>query len=235
MPGDEGSQFKEDFMGKARILKGACIGFVVIFAILGVVVGGLLIFSRSLAGTAPPPLQLSQINSAGQKPNGPSPDGVWVVEDGSLAGFRVGVGLNSTIVGRTSAITGSLVFSQNEISSGSFQIDLRRLTIGGKQNASFFQLLETGKYPSATITLIQPVVFQTIPTDGQAISFQAPVSLAAHGITSTVTLTVMARDTGSVLEAAGSAPLLASDWKVKSPFAVHNDATIEFFLVLRRK
>ena len=222
-------------MGKARILKAIGIGLVIIFAIIIVSVGGLLAFSSSLAGSAPPPLQLVQLNSTPQNTSTPSSDGTWVTGDGSLAGFRVGVGQRSTIVGRTTAVAGSLVILHNEVSSGSFQIDLNQMTIGEKQNPSFFKLLETGKYPSATITITQPIVLQTIPTDGQIISFTAPVSLEIHGITHTATLTVTARDNGFMLEAAGSASLLDSDWNVKSPFAVHDDALIEFLLFLQKK
>jgi polyisoprenoid-binding protein YceI len=91
-----------------------------------------------------------------------------------MAGFRVGVGQRSTIVGRTSAVTGALVISHNEISSGSFQVDLSNITIDGKQNASFFELLETSKYPKATLTLAQPIVLPSISTNGQTISRNHP-------------------------------------------------------------
>ena len=222
-------------MGKTRIFKGACIGLVIVFVLI---VGGLLAFSGSFVGPVPPLLQLPPLSSSSQNAGTASPNGTWVAGAGSLAGFRVGETFlvqSSTIVGRTNGVTGSLVISNNQISSGSFQVDLSQVTFGGKQNASFFKLLETSQYPSATITLTQPVVFQTIPTNGQTISFKAPVSLAIHGITHMVTLTGTARENGSTLEVAGSAPLLASDWNVASPYAVHNDALIEFLLVLHSK
>ena len=59
---------------------------------------------------------------------------------------------SGTIVGRTSAMTGSLVISDNTISSGSIQVDLSKLTIGDKQNSSFLKILDTNSYPSATLT-----------------------------------------------------------------------------------
>jgi polyisoprenoid-binding protein YceI len=217
-----------------RIVKWTIIGLVTAFVIL---VAGLFIFSGSLVGPAPAPLQLPQLSTATKSASAASPDGTWIAGDGSLAGFRVQESFlvqSGTIVGRTSAVTGSLVISHNEISSGSFQVDLSKLTIGGKQNASFFQILETSKYPDATITLTKPIVFNSIPTNGQTISSTATVSLAMHGITHAVTLTVMARSNGSVLEATGSVPILASDWSIKSPFGIHNNDLIEFLVVLRR-
>lgn len=217
-----------------RIVKWTIIGLVAAFVILVV---GLFLFSGSLVGPAPAPLQLQPLSPATTSSGTAPPDGTWRTEDGSVAGFRVPESFlvqSGTIVGRTSAVTGSLVIAHHEISSGAFQVDLSKLTIGGKQNASFFQMLDTSKYSDATITLTQPIVFPSIPTDGQTISSQATVLLAMHGITHAVTFTVMARSNGSVLEATGSAPVLASDWRIKSPFGVHNNALIEFLIVLRR-
>lgn len=157
--------------------------------------------------------------------------------DGSLAGFRVPESLltqSGTIVGRTSAVTGSLVIARSEIASGSFQVDLSKVTIGGKPNASFFQMLETSQYPDATLTLTQPIIFTSIPTNGQTISSKATASLAMRGITHTLTFTITARYNGSALEAVGTASSLASDWSVKSPFGIHNDGVIEFLVMLHR-
>ena len=217
-----------------RIVTWTSIGLVTAVVI---VVAGLFIFSGSIVGPAPAPLQLPQLSTATQSVSTASPDGTWRAGDGSVAGFRVPEAFlvqSGTIVGRTSAMTGSLVISHNEISSGSFPVDLSKLTIGGKPNASFFQLLETSKYPDATLTLTKPIVFTSIPTNGQTISSQATVSLAMHGITHAVTFPVLARYNGSVLEATGSIPFLASDWSMKSPFGIQNTDVIEFLVVLRR-
>ncbi len=217
-----------------RIVKWTIIGLI---TALVIVVAGLFLFSGSIVSPAPAPLQLPPLSPAMMSASTASPDGNWRAGDGSVAGFRVLESFlvqSGTIVGRTSVVTGSLVISHNKISSGSFQVDLSKLTIGGKQNASFFKLLETSKYPDATLTLTQPIVFPSLPTNGQAISSQATVSLAMHGITHAVTFPVMACSNGSVLEATGSAPVLASDWGIQSPFAVHNNALIEFLVVLRR-
>jgi polyisoprenoid-binding protein YceI len=235
-PNTERSQLQEVRMTKAKIVKWGCISLVTVFVILIV---GVIAFSGSLTGSAPAPLQLPQISSAAENVNVSPPDGRWVTEKGSLAGFRVGESFflqSGTIVGRTSAVTGTLVISNNEVSSGSFQVDLSKITFGGKQNDNFFKLLETGRYPSATITLTKPIVFQSIPNPRQTISFKAPAILAVHGITHKVTFTILARYSynGSVLEAVGSAPILASDWNVKSPYAVHNNALIEFLVDLHR-
>ncbi len=217
-----------------RIIKWTITGLVAVFVII---VAGLFLFSGSIVGPAPAPLHLPPVSPATTSASTTSPDGIWVAGDGSVAGFRVPESFlmqSGTIVGRTSAVTGSLVISHNQIASGAFQVDLSKLTIGGKPNTSFFQLLGTSKYPDATLTLTRPIIFTSLPTNDQTTSSQATVSLTMHGITHAVTFLVMARSNGSVLEAIGSAPVLASDWGMKSPFAVHNNAMIEFLVVLRR-
>ncbi len=217
-----------------RITRWTIIGIV---TALVIVVAGLFIFSGSIVGPAPAPLQLPPLSPATTSASTASPDGTWRAGNGSLAGFRVGESFlvqSGTIVGRTSTVIGSLVISHHEISSGSFQVDLSKLTVGGKPNASFFQLLDTSLYPEATLTLTRPIVFPSFPSTGQTMSSQATASITMHGITHALTFLVMARSNGSVLEATGSAPVLTSDWRIQSPFAVHNNAVIEFLVVLRR-
>jgi polyisoprenoid-binding protein YceI len=204
-----------------------------------IIVAGLFLFSGFIVGPALAPLQLPPLSLAITSSSTTFPDGTWMAGDGSIVGFRVPESFlvqSGTIVGRTSAVTGSLVITQNKVASGSFQVDLTRLSVRveGKQNTSIFQILDTNRYPEATLTLTQPIVFVSLPTNGQTISSHTTVALALHGITHPVAFTIMARSNGSVLEARGSASVLVSDWGIQSPFAVHNTAVIEFLLVLRR-
>ena len=191
---------------KKRSVMWIIIGLVTALIIVG---AGLLLVITSIIGPAPAPLQLLPLSPASQ---------------------------HGTFVGRTSAVTGSLLIAHQEISSASFQVDLSKITVpvGGKPNASFFQLLETSQYPHATLTLARPIVFSAIPTNGQTISSQATARLSMRGVTHPVTLTLKACSNGSVLEAVGSASVHVSEWGIQSPFAVQHDALIEFLVVLHR-
>jgi polyisoprenoid-binding protein YceI len=182
------------------------IGLVTALIIVG---AGLLLVITSIIGPAPAPLQLLPLSPASQ---------------------------HGTFVGRTSAVTGSLLIAHQEVSSASFQVDLSKITVpvNGKPNASFFQLLETSKYPHATLTFARPIVFPTIPSNGQTLSSQAAARLSMRGVTHPVTLTIKVCSNGSVLEAVGSASVRVSEWGIQSPFAVQNDALIEFLVVLHR-
>lgn len=211
------------------------IGLVIALIIIG---AGLLLVANSLVGPAPASLQLLPLSPAPQSASAASLDGTWIAGNGSVAGFRVPESFliqRGTIVGRTSAVTGSILISHQQISSASFQVDLSKITVLGKPNASFFQLLETSTYPDATLTLTSPIVFSALPINGRTITSQAMARLSMHGVTHPVTLTINARSNGSVLEAVGSTPVLVSQWGIQSPFAVQNNAVIEFLVVLQRE
>jgi polyisoprenoid-binding protein YceI len=210
-----------------RIIIGIVTTFVILAALFLVGVG-------SAAPAALAPLHLSQLSAA---TNAASPNGTWIAGNGSIAGFRVPESFlwqSGTIVGRTSAVTGTLVITNTAIPSGTFHVDLSKVTIGGKQNSGFVKMMDTKAYPEATLTLTQPITFTAIPTDGKTIASHAIGSLTLHGITRPVTFTITACYNGSVLEAMGTIPMRASDWGIKSPFGVENNAVIEFLVVLQR-
>ena len=198
---------------------------------------GLYVFSGSIVGPAPSPFQLPQAANSPGSASPASPDGTWTAGSGSQAGFRVAESFltqSGTIVGRTNAVTGSLVIAQDAISSGSFQVDLTKLTVAGKTNASFQKLLETDKYPTATVSLSNHIALTSIPSNGQSVSLKANGSLTIHGITRPVTFDFTARYDGSVVQGTGSATILASDWTISAPFGIKNDEVIEFLVVLSR-
>ena len=222
-----------------KIVRWIIIGIVVILVIaVGVTAAVLFIFPESITGPTAPPLQLPALDTAATNASTSPPDGTWIAGSGSLAGFRVEESFlvqTGTIVGRTSAVTGSLVISNNAVASGSFQVDLSTLTVGGKENASFFKILDTNTYPKATLTFTDPIIITSIPNSGQTVSSNGTGSLAMHGITHPVTFTFSARYDGIVLEAVGTAPVLASDWKIESPFGIHDNDVIEFLVVLQKQ
>lgn len=204
-------------------------------AICIIVIAALLIFPGSLAGPTAPPLQLPQLSAATTSIT--SLDGTWMVASGSVAGFRVNESFltqSSVIVGRTNAVAGSLVVSNSEISSGTFQADLSQLTMGGKPYPSLLQILDTNTYPDVTLTLTTPVTLAGIVSNGQPISSNAAGLLTIDGTTHPVKIAFTASYNGSVLEAIGTAPITASDWGIKSPFGIHDDDTIEFLIISQR-
>jgi polyisoprenoid-binding protein YceI len=222
-------------MKLGKLVKWVLIGIVVIlvgsFALI-------LAFPEWVTGPTAPPLQLPALDTAASNTTPVSLDGTWVVGSGSVAGFRVEESFlvqKGTIVGRSNAVTGSLVISNNEAASGSFQVDLSKLTMGGKVNPSFTKLMDTKQYPNATLTITEPIALTSIPSSGQTVTLNATGSLSLKGISHPVTFTFSGQYDGSVLEAVGSAPVLASDWGIDSPFGIHDNDLIEFLVVLQKQ
>jgi polyisoprenoid-binding protein YceI len=190
---------------------------------------------------APAPLALPR--SAASAPAG-LVDGTWNVSTGSAAGFRVkesALGFGNDVVGRTSAVTGTVAVSGSRVTSASFRIDLTTIKVNGKTQPQFAQSLGTRDHPVATFTLARAVTLSSAFSSGAAITVRAAGYLAMHGASHPVTVTISARRDGSSLQAAGSIPVAFSRWGIKRPGgfgflgSLANHGVAEFFLVLRQQ
>lgn len=95
-------------------------------------VGGPFVYIHFIEG--PPPSKLSlpgstdtSTTTASANASASSIVGTWKVSSGSLAGYRVQevlIGQNSTAVGRTAKVSGSIVVSGSELSTASFTVDM---------------------------------------------------------------------------------------------------------------
>lgn len=150
-------------------------------------------------------------------PAGPL-DGSWAVAAGSPAGFRVqetAPGMSNDTIGRTSAVTGTVVISGGRVTSAAFRIDLAAITVNSKTQPQFATNLRTGPYPDATFTLATPVTLSPAFTAGGTASLTATGQLAMNGTTHQVTVSVSARRDGTTLQVAGSIPVTFSAWHIK--------------------
>jgi polyisoprenoid-binding protein YceI len=147
-------------------------------------------------------------------------DGTWAVTAGSLAGFRVretALGLSTDAVGRTSAVTGTVVISGGRLTGATLRVDLAAITVDGKTPPQVTASLRTGQYPEATFTLAGPVVLGHAFASGGTISLTASGQLAMNGAAHQVTVSVSARRDGATLQVAGSIPVTFSAWHIKGP------------------
>jgi YceI-like protein len=175
-------------------------------------------------------------------PTGPL-DGTWAVTAGSLAGFRVrenALGLSTDAVGRTSAVTGTVVISGGRVTGATLRVDLAALTVGGKTQRQVTASLRTGRYPEATFTLTGPVALAPAFAAGGTISVTAAGQLAMNGAAHQVTVGLSARRAGAALQVAGSIPVAFSVWDIKAPASfgvlgsLADRGAAEFLLTLRR-
>jgi polyisoprenoid-binding protein YceI len=223
----------------AKIVKWLIISAVAGVVILaGLVLAVIAIAPKALAGPTADPLQLPPANTAATSASAGAPDGTWVVGSGSVAGFRVEesfLSQHGTLVGRTSAVTGSLVVAHGAIIAGSFQADLSQLTLGGKPNPNFLKMMDTQQYPNATLALTAPIAWAHTPATGETAAGNATGALTLRGITQPVTYAFTGRYDGSGLQATGTTPVLASAWGIESPFGLHDNDVIEFLVFLQPK
>jgi len=185
-----------------------------------------------------PPLALSTASP----PTG-ALDGTWAVSAGSVAGFRVpetAFGMSNDVVGRTTAVSGTVVISGDQVTSATFRIDLAVLKVNGKPQPQFARSLDTQSFPEATFTLAKPVDLGSSFASGATVNLSATGRLTMNGVTHLVTATVSARRDGAALEVAGSIPVTFSAWGIKGPagygfFAsLANHGTAEFLVSAHR-
>jgi polyisoprenoid-binding protein YceI len=198
---------------------------------------GTYAFVHFLPDPVPAPLALPKLH-VGVAGTGPvRADGIWTASKGSLAGYRVReefIGPGNSIVGRTSAVTGKAVIARNEVTTASFRIDLTTVTASGKAQSQLAKILDTVGFPEATVTLTKPILTGAGLVPNRTFRVQATGMLAMHGATHPVTFPATVRYSGSRLEAAGSIPVLFSNWNIRTPEFLENHGLLEFLLILRR-
>lgn len=97
------------------------------------------------------------------------PAGTWQVTPGpdGFVGYRVSEPPNVTVVGRSSAVTGTLTLAtegdQVRLVTGEIRADLRELRSDaqGRDEALRVRILETDRFPQAVFTLDSPVSIGT--------------------------------------------------------------------------
>jgi polyisoprenoid-binding protein YceI len=164
-----------------------------------------------------PPLALP--TAPASAPAGPL-DGTWTVSGGSVAGFRVpetAFGMSNETVGRTTAVSGTLVVSGGQVTSATFCVDLTAIKVNGKTQPQFARSLDTRRFPAATFTLARPAALGSSLASGGTVNVTATGQLSMNGVTRQVTVTVSGRRDGPALQVAGSIPVAFSAWGIKGP------------------
>jgi len=182
-------------------------------------------FIHFAQGATPAPLALSTTSSASsgsQAAGTTTTDGTWKLQASSVVGYRVGevlFGQSHTAVGRSTSITGSLIAAGKTVTSGTFTVDMTTVTSDdGRRDEQFRgRIMQTSTYPTATFTLTRPVIFGSLPAEGQPRTSQVTGTLTLHGVTRTVTFDVSTERIGSSMQVAGSIPITFADWNISNP------------------
>ena len=200
----------------------------------GLIIGGLVVLVLLLAGAgavawyafgddAPPPPTLGDAPVADAQHAG-SPDGTWKLgAKPGYVGYRVqelfaGETLHKDAVGRTSAVTGTIVFANSQLQSVNVTADVQALKSDRAPRDSFLHsnALETDRYPTGTFQAINPAL-PAPPASGKAFAVGLTGDLTLHGVTRRITLQLRARRVGDRIDVVGTAPVLFRDYNIQTP------------------
>jgi polyisoprenoid-binding protein YceI len=220
-------------------------------AVLAVVVAflGPYVYIHFIEGPAPAKLELPKgasstpsTSARGSVSTSSSLAGSWNVGSGSIAGYRVQevlIGQNSTAVGRTSKVWGSITIAGSTVTKGTFSVNMASVTSDqSERNARFDgSIMDVGQYPTATLTLSSPISLGSIPADGIVEHYNAVGTLDMHGVTKSVSFTVSAELVGSEIDVLADISVPFSEWNIANPsiggfVTTANTGTLEVLLHL---
>lgn len=166
--------------------------------------------------------------------------GVWAIDHGSSAGYRVDEVLNGTqvtVTGRTESVTGTLNISQGVLQQAEITIDVASITTDNSARDRYFQshVLRVDQFPTATFVLTEPVTADTRALVGEIVEQEVTGELTIAGVTQQVSFTVQFRVTSDFTEIVGEIPITFEDFSITAPslgfVAVQPSGVIEFDLL----
>jgi polyisoprenoid-binding protein YceI len=191
--------------------------------VIVVALAGPYVYIHFIEGPAPQKLSLPASSSSGA-PSGSSTSvsGTWNISKGSVVGYRVNeklLGQNSTAVGRTSKVWGSLDVSGASVTSATFSVDMATVVSDqSERNAQFDgRIMDVAEYPTAKFTLTSPIKLGASPQVGVITNTSATGDLTLHGVTQPITFKVAIERTSSGLDALAEIPIKFSTWKIDNP------------------
>jgi polyisoprenoid-binding protein YceI len=205
-------------------------------------VGGPWFYINVLSEPAPQELALGE---GGQAVGGTAVpvDGNWSVSAGSQAGYRVKeilFGQDTTAVGRTTKVTGTVAVAGAKLTSGTVTVDMASVaTDKSGRDAQFREnLMAVAQFPTSTFTLSAPVDFGKVPAVGQKVTVKAPGQLTLRGQTKQVDVDLSAVRGGDNIQVQTSIPVAFADYGISKPnipgITTEDHGVIEVLVVLKK-
>lgn len=171
-------------------------------------------------------------------------DGTWKASSKSEVDYRVKEvlqGQSTEGVGKTNAVTGTMTIAGSKVTAVDLIADLTQLKSNADKRDSKVQgeILETGKFPTATLKLSAPIDFGSAPADKAQITAKAMATLTVHGVTKSVSFDAIARRNGSAIEVNGAIAFKLADFAIKDPsfsgvVTIEPNGLIEFIVIFER-
>ena len=183
--------------------------------------------------------------------------GVWTVVtvdgDGDLsddpavsfAGYRVvevlagGVD-ESTVVGRTTGVTGSIELSETALVAATVEVDMSTLrTDDSHRDSHARKSLDTKEFPQAVFALTEPLYLPVQAYEGEPFSASARGDLTIKGVTNHAVFDLQAQLVDDTIVVVGSAEVAFGDYDVTAPtspsvISVEDHGVMEFQLYFSR-
>jgi polyisoprenoid-binding protein YceI len=156
----------------------------------------------------------ASLGSIGTAPaGGPSsrdtPEGDWKVQPGAgvFLGYRVHEklrGIDKEVTGRSSAVTGTMTISGNQVTAVQLEGDLTKLATDDPLRDGAVRRMgpETDKFPTSTFTLTAPITLPATPMPGAPVNVTAKGDLTLHGVTKPVDAPLTAQWDGGQIKVA---------------------------------
>ena len=170
-------------------------------------------------------------------------DGEWAVVADSVVGYRVKeilFGQDTEGVGRTSAVTGSLVIANNEVTSAEFSVDMTSLKSDSSRRDRQVndRILDTATYPTATFALNESIALTPEALAGSDLTVNTTGTLTLRGVTNNVPVTLVARLVDNVIEVNGTIKIVFAEWQIPDPsisaIVVEDRGLLEFLIRFSR-
>ena len=221
----------------------------VIVIALGVV-GGPWVYINLIKDDAPDALTLEASSTTvavatdiTEAPSTRDVEGEWVATSESVVGYRVKeilFGQSTEGVGRTNAVTGSLVIADSTVTSATFSIDMSTLTSDSdrRDRQVSGRILDVASFPTATFELTEPIVLTPAALDGAELSVTAAGTLTLRGVTKQVSIPLVAKLVDGKVSVNGSLEIVFAEWSIPDPsisaIVVEDRGLLEFLIVFSR-
>lgn len=221
----------------------------VVVVALGVV-GGPWVYINLIKDDAPDALTLEASSTTvavatdiTEAPSTRDVEGEWVATSESVVGYRVKeilFGQSTEGVGRTNAVTGSLVIADSTVTSATFSVDMGTLTSDSdrRDRQVSGRILDVASFPTATFELTEPIVLTPAALDGAELSVTAAGTLTLRGVTKQVSIPLVAKLVDGKVSVNGSLEIVFAEWSIPDPsisaIVVEDRGLLEFLIVFGR-
>jgi len=178
----------------------------------------------------------------GSAPAGAAGSSQWAATDASEVGYRVQevlFGVDTTAVGRTNEVQGTLTIDGTQVTGVDFSVDVASIKSDESRRDRQFQgpVMSADQFPTATFTLTQPIELGKAPSDGAEVSTKATGDLTLRGVTNSVTFDVTAKEQNGKIGVQGTIPVAFSDYQIANPsnggVKTEDHGLVEFVLVFQ--